>query len=62
MYNSQEVFQPTDNVKISYNSDVSGTGVVEVSLDDISDYYLFKDDIVAFLNGKGIVNPTNITY
>lgn len=62
MYNSQEVFQPTDNVRISYNSDVSGTGVVEVSLDNINDYYLFKDDIVAFLNGKGIVNPTNITY
>lgn len=62
MYTSQEIFQPTDNVRISYNSDVSGTGIIEVSLDNIEDYYLFKDDIVAFLNGKGIVNPTNITY
>lgn len=62
IYTNQEVFQPTDNVRISYNSDVSGTGMIEVSLDNIKDYYLFKDDIVAFLNGRGIINPTNITY
>lgn len=61
-YGNNEVFQPTDNVRISYNSEVSGTGVIEVSLDKIEDYYLFKDNIEAFLNGKGIVSPTNITY
>ena len=63
VYQSSEVFQPTDNVKISYN--VAGTGetkMIEVSLNNIDDYYTFKNDIVAFLNGKGVINPTNISY
>ncbi len=63
IYSNSEVFQPTDNVRISYN--VEGTGetkIIEVSLSNIDDYYTFKNDIVAFLNGKGIVNPTNISY
>lgn len=62
IYYNQDVFQPTDNVRISYNSNVSGTGVLEVSLSSIKDYYLFKDNIVAFLNKHGIVNPTNISF
>lgn len=70
MYTNQEIFQPTDNVRISYTQlfnvegldEQSTSKTIEVSLDDINDYYLFKDDIVAFLNKKGIINPTNITY
>ena len=36
--------------------------MIEVSLNNIDDYYTFKNDIVAFLNGKGVINPTNISY
>ena len=67
---NQEIFQPTDNVRISYTQlfnvegldEQSTSNTIEVSLDDINDYYLFKGNIVAFLNKKGIINPTNITY
>ena len=63
IYTNSDIFQPTDNVRISYN--VEGTGetkVIEVSLNNIDDYYTFKNDIITFLNGKGILNPTNISY
>lgn len=47
---------------LSGKNTITTTKTIEVSLDKIEDYYLFKDNIVAFLNGKGIINPTNITY
>ena len=53
------VFQKLGS-NMTYEQSTSKT--IEASLDDINDYYLFKDDIVAFLNKKGIINPTNITY
>lgn len=62
IYDNSDVFQPTDIVNIAYtipNEEING---ITVSLNDIKDYYLFKNDINAFLASKGIFNPTNITY
>lgn len=48
---------------LSGKNTITTTKTIEVNLDNkIKDYYLFKDNIIAFLNGKGIINPTNITY
>ena len=53
------VFQKLGS-NMTYEQSTSKT--IEVSLNGIDDYYLFKTDIVAFLNGRGIINPTNISY
>ena len=68
---SNEVFQPTDNVLIQYDQQVvdpdtqevvTVTNVYHASLKEISDYYLFKDDIVAYLESKKIVGASNISF
>ena len=61
LYTSQDVFQPTDNVLISYS--INGVAqVYHASLNDIEDYYLFKDNIVEYLSNRGIVNAENIRF
>ena len=68
---SNEVFQPTDNVLIQYDQQVvdpdtqevvTVTNVYHASLKEISDYYLFKDDVVAYLESKKIVGASNISF
>lgn len=68
---SNEVFQPTDNVLIQYDQQVvdpdiqevtTVTNVYHASLKEISDYYLFKDDIVAYLESKKIIGVSNISF
>lgn len=68
---SNEVFQPTDNVLIQYDQQVvdpdtqevvTVTNVYHASLKEISDYYLFKDDVVAYLESKKIVGVSNISF
>lgn len=61
LYTSQDVFQPTDNVLISYS--INGVAqVYHASLNDIEDYYPFKDNIVEYLSNRGIVNAENIRF
>lgn len=67
-------FQPTDNVLISFDtvSDVENMntgevgqmpvpGVYHASLKSIEDYYLFKENVAAYLESKGITGATNIS-
>lgn len=49
--NNREVFQPTDNVILTYSYN-GQTLQDEVSLDDISNYYKFKNHIGLFLFEK----------
>lgn len=67
-YNTEK-FQPTDNVLIQYDKQVvnpitqevtSTTEVYHAYLKDISDYYLFKDNVVEYLTSKGIVGISNL--
>lgn len=68
---SNEVFQPTDNVLIQYDQQVvdpttqettTVTKAYHASLKEISDYYLFKDNIIEYLASKGIVGVSNISF
>lgn len=66
-----EEFQPTDNVLIQYNQEqidpntqqpVMVAKIYHASLKEVDDYYLFKDNIIEYLESKGIVGAQNITY
>ena len=68
---SNEEFQPTDNVLIQYDQQVINqdtqeatviTKVYHASLKEIQDYYLFKDNIIEYLENKGIVGVSNILF
>lgn len=68
---SIEEFIPTDNVLVQFNQEgidpdtqlpVITQKVYHAKLNKINDYYLFKEDINAYLESKGIVGATNITY
>lgn len=56
-----DTFMPTDNVLIQFESG-GQQKVYHASLNSIEDYYAFKDNITAYLNGKGFLNPVNITF
>ena len=75
VYPNAEEFQPTDNVLISFDimTDVENLeteeiiqapvpGVYHASLKSIDDYYLFKDNIIQYLESKGITGATNIRF
>lgn len=68
IYFNTETFQPTDNVLISFDLP-SNTGevaqvpsVYHASLKSVDDYYLFKDNIIQYLESKGITGATNIRF
>lgn len=74
VYFNTDFFQPTDNVLISFDimTDVENVdtgeifqapvpGVYHASLKSIEDYYLFKENIIAYLESKGVTGATNIS-